>query len=186
MLKSMRFVRNALLIATIGAWSVTPALAQKATSVPAKAPEISAKPLKIGVVNTERLVRESAPAREAEAQIETEFKKRDADLQTMGSTLREKHEHFDKNSRIMGDAERNRLQRELSDLDTQWQRKRREFQEDLNRRRNDAFAMVVDKANAAIRTVAAEHQFDVILQDAVFVSERADITDMVIEVLNRK
>ena len=85
----------------------------------------------------------------------------------------------------MSDADRTSAQRELTDLDTDLQRKRREFQEDFNRRRNDAFSTIVEKANIAIHELAAEESYDLILQDAVTVSERIDITDKVIEVLNK-
>lgn len=86
----------------------------------------------------------------------------------------------------MTDAERTKAQRELADLDTDLQRKRREFQEDFNRRRNEAFSGIVDKANAAIRDIAEKENYDLIVQDAVTVSARIDITDIVIKALDKK
>ncbi|WP_246233524.1 OmpH family outer membrane protein [Pelistega europaea] len=181
-------VMKALLALSFGA-SATVALAQttdkpatdKATSADASKPQAA---IKIGFVNTEKLLRESAPAKEAEAKIEEEFKKRDADLQKLANELRAKFENFDKNAPVMSDSERNKAQRELTDLDTDLQRKRREFQEDFNRRRNDAFATIVEKANTAIKEIAEKQDYDLILQDAVTVSPRVDVTDEVIKVLN--
>ncbi|WP_038369655.1 OmpH family outer membrane protein [Brackiella oedipodis] len=142
--------------------------------------------IKIGFVNTEKILRDSKPAKEAQKKIEEEFKKRDTDLQKLASELRKKYEDFDKNSPVMNDEDRNKAQSELTDLDTQLQRKRREFQEDFNRRRNEAFSTIVDHANTAIHNIAAENDYDLILQDAVTVSERIDITDKVIQALDKK
>lgn len=174
-------VTKALLVVAMGA-SANISMAQEAAK-PAAAQQAS---IKIGFVNTEKLLRESAPAKEAEAKIEEEFKKRDTDLQKLANELRTKFENFDKNAPVMSDADRNKAQRELTDLDTDLQRKRREFQEDFNRRRNDAFATIVEKANAAIKEIAEKQNYDLILQDAVTVSPRVDITDDVIKALNAK
>ncbi len=170
-----------LLAVAIGA-SANMALAQDA----AKPASEQQSTIKIGFVNTEKLLRESAPAKAAEAKIEEEFKKRDADLQKVANELRTKFENFDKNAPVMSDADRTKAQRELTDLDTDLQRKRREFQEDFNRRRNDAFATIVEKANVAIKEIAEKQNYDLILQDAVTVSPRVDITDEVIKALNAK
>ena len=70
-------------------------------------------------------------------------------------------------------------------MDADLQRKRREFQEDFNRRRNEEFATIVEKANAAIKNIAEQEAYDVIIQDAVTVSPRIDITDKVIAALGR-
>ena len=139
---------------------------------------------KIGFVNTERILRESAPAKAAQAKIESEFKSRDADLQKMANQLRDKAAQFEKDSPVLSDADRTSRQRELSDLDMNLQRKRREFQEDFNRRRNEEFAAIVAKANAAIKSIAEKQNYDLIIQDAVTVSPRVDITDQVIKALN--
>ena len=66
------------------------------------------------------------------------------------------------------------------------QRKQREIQEDFNRRRNEEFAIIIEQANAAIMRIAEEENYDLILQDAVTVSDRVDITDKIITVLESK
>ncbi|MFA5702493.1 MAG: OmpH family outer membrane protein [Advenella sp.] len=167
------------------------AQAKKTTEGTEKKTEAAAEtssngPLKIGFVNTEKILRDSAPAKEAQEKIETEFKKRDEELQKLANTLRSKAEEFDKNAPVMTDADRTKAQRELADIDTDLQRKRREFQEDFNRRRNEAFSGIVDKANAAIRDIAEKENYDLIVQDAVTVSARIDITDTVIKALDKK
>jgi len=84
---------------------------------------------------------------------------------------------------VLAESDRSRRQRELGNLDADLQRKQREIQEDFNRRRNEEFAIIIERANAAIMSIAEEENYDLILQDAVTVSDRIDITDKVITVL---
>ena len=85
--------------------------------------------------------------------------------------------------RQLFEAERIKRQRQLADLDSDLQRKRREFQEDFNRRRNEEFSAIVEKADAAIQKIAETQGYDIIIQDAVTVSPRVDITDEVLKAL---
>ncbi|HEY0295177.1 MAG TPA: OmpH family outer membrane protein [Bordetella sp.] len=139
---------------------------------------------KIGFVNTERILRESVPAKAAQSKIEAEFKSRDADLTRLSNTLRTKADQFEKDSPVLSDSDRTTRQRELSNLDMDLQRKRREFQEDFNRRRNEEFSSIVTKANDAIKRIAEQENYDLIVQDAVTVNPRIDITDKVIQSLH--
>ena len=64
------------------------------------------------------------------------------------------------------------------------QRKRREFQEDLNQRRNEELAGVVERANRVIKQIFDAEKYDVILQEVIFAGPRVNITDKVIKQLN--
>ena len=138
---------------------------------------------KIGFVNTERILRDSAPARAAQAKIEADFKKRDEDLQRIGNSLKASAQKFEKDAPVLSESDRGKRQRELANQDADLQRKRREFQEDFNRRRNEEFAVIVEKANVSIKRIAEVENFDAIIQDAVTVNPRIDITDKVIQAL---
>lgn len=140
---------------------------------------------KIGFVNTERILRESGPAKTAQAKIEAEFKKRDDELQRMNTSLRSQAEKFDKDAPVLSESERVKRQRDLANTDADLQRKRREFQEDFNRRRNEEFSSIVTKANESIKRIAESENYDLIIQDAVTVNPRIDITDKVIQSLGK-
>ena len=141
---------------------------------------------KIGFVNTQRILQDSEPSRKAQENIEKEFKKRNDDLQKDIADFRKKVQQFEKDAPVLAESDRNRRQRELGNLDADLQRKQREIQEDFNRRRNEEFAIIIEQANAAIMEIAETESYDIILQDAVTVSDRVDITDKVIEVLESK
>jgi outer membrane protein len=141
---------------------------------------------KIGFVNTERILRDSAPAKAAQTKIEAEFKKREEEIQRLGNNLRTAAQKFEKDAPVLSESDRNKRQRELANIDADLQRKRRELQEDFNRRRNEEFATIIERANTAIKTIAEKDNYDMILQDAVTVNPRVDITDKVIQALGAK
>ncbi|OXR49380.1 MULTISPECIES: OmpH family outer membrane protein [unclassified Pusillimonas] len=153
-----------------------------ATLVTLPAPA-QAQGTKVGFVSTERILRDSKPAKAAQAKIEGEFKRRDQELQNLANSLRNKAQQFDKDAPVLSESDRVKRQRELADIDADLQRKRREFQEDFNRRRNEEFSSIVEKADAAIKQIADSQGYDLIIQDAVTVSPRVDITDQVLKAL---
>ncbi len=156
------------------------AAAALALSVPA----LHAQELKIGYVNSERVLREAAPAKAAQTKLEAEFSKRDKDLADQAAKLKAAADKLDKDAPTLSESERSRRQRELVDADRDLQRKRREFQEDLNQRRNEELASVVERANRVIKQIFDGEKYDVILQEVVFAGPRVDITDKVIKILN--
>jgi outer membrane protein len=164
------------------AWALASLVAVGAALAVPAAP-VQAQGTKIGFVSTERVLRDSKPAKAAQSKIEAEFKKRDDELQRLANNLRSQAQKFDKDAPVMSESERIKRQRQLADLDSDLQRKRREFQEDFNRRRNEEFSSIVEKADAAIKTIAEQQNYDLILQDAVTVSPRVDITDQVLKAL---
>ncbi|ODU08025.1 MAG: outer membrane protein chaperone [Rubrivivax sp. SCN 71-131] len=150
-----------------------------AASLPAAAQE-----LKIGYVNSERVLRDSAPAKAAQSKLETEFGKRDRELNDQAGKLKAAADKLDKDAPTLSEAERTRRQRELVEQDRDLQRKRREFQEDLNQRKNEELASVVERANRVIKQIFDQEKYDLILQEVVFAGPRVDITEKVIKGLN--
>jgi len=138
---------------------------------------------KFGFVNTERILRDAAPAQRAQKKIEAEFQKRDQELARVADQLKRMQDDLDKNSVTMSEAQRRNREREFGELNRDFQRKQREFREDLNQRRNEELAQVVEQANRVIRQIAEQEKFDIVFQDAVFASPRIDITDKVIKAL---
>ncbi len=162
------------------------ALAQSAGKAAKDSASSQAFIAKIGFVNTQRILQDSGPSKKAQENIEKEFKKRNDDLQKEIAEFRKKVQQFEKDAPVLAESDRNRRQRELGNLDADLQRKQREIQEDFNRRRNEEFAIIIEQANAAIMEIAEAEEYDLILQDAVTVSDRVDITDKVIKALESK
>lgn len=138
---------------------------------------------KIGFVNSQRILAEAPQAAKAKKKIEKDFEKRDQELQRLVKQLQAMQALFDKNSATMPEAERRDKERELADLTRDLQRKQREFREDLSQRQNEEMAAIFEQVNKAIKQVADAEKYDIIFQDAVYFSQRIDITDKVIKVL---
>ena len=144
----------------------------------------SAQELKIGYVNSDKVLRDAVPAKAAQAKLEAEFSKREKDLTDIASRLKSASDKLDKEAPTLSESERVRRQRELVDQDRELQRKRREFQEDLSQRKNEELGAVVERTNKVIKQIFETEKYDLILQEAVFWSPKVDITDKVIKALN--
>jgi outer membrane protein len=147
---------------------------------------VHAQDSRVGFVSTERIFREAAPAKAAQAKIEQEFSRREKELQDMAARLKGMSDKLDKEAAILTESDRVKRQRELADLDKDFQRKQREFREDLNQRRNEELAIVLERTNKVIKQIAEAEKFDIVFQEAVYASPRIDITDKVLKALNGK
>ena len=143
-----------------------------------------AQEVKIGYVNSDRILRETNLAKAAETKLQAEFGRREKALMDQETKLRAAAEKLDKDGPALSEAERGRRQRDLIEQDRDLQRKRREFNEDVTQRKNEELAAVVEKANKVIKQIFEQEKYDLIGQDAIHASPRVDITKKVIDALN--
>ncbi|MBX9610602.1 MAG: OmpH family outer membrane protein [Burkholderiales bacterium] len=162
--------RHVLLAAFVGLAGFT---------VPAQAQDF-----RVGFVNTDRIFKEANSAKAAQSKLEQEFSKRDKELQDLGNALKTGAEKFEREAPTLPESQRVARQKQLVDQDRDFQRKRREFQEDLNARKNEELQQVLERANRVVKQVAEAEKYDVILQEAVYINPKHDITDKVIKALN--
>ncbi len=145
---------------------------------------VQAADLKIGYVDTQRVVQESNLTKAADQRLKGEFSKRERELQELAAKLQAEGDKFQKDLPVLGEADRAKRQRDLADLDRDFKRREREFKEDLNLRRNQELSVIVERANKAIARIAASEKYDLIVQDAVYASDRANITARVLQAIN--
>lgn len=144
-----------------------------------------AQETRVGHVSSDRIMRESAPAQAAEEKIKREFSSRDKELAGMAERLKGMATKLDKDMSVLAESDRIKRQRELADLDREFQSKQLAFRQDLNQRRNEEIAAVVNRAQKAIKKIAETEKFDLILQDAIYFSPKVDITDKVIKAISK-
>lgn len=145
----------------------------------------TAQELKIGFINTDRIFREANIAKSALTKLEVEFAKRERDLVAQGETLRTASERFEREAPTLSETQRNTRQRALVEQDRDFQRKRREFLEDQNTRKNEEQQALLERANRIVRQFAEAEKYDLILQEPpAYFSPRMDITDRVIRALD--
>ena len=146
---------------------------------------ISAQELKIGIVQSERIMREAPQIKAAEAKIEQEFSKRGKELEETAARLKAMSEKLDKDAAILPESDRVKRQRDLIDLDKDFQRKREIFREDLAQRKNEELSVVLERVNKVIRQISEAEKYDLVLQEAIYFSPRIDITDKVLKALSK-
>ena len=159
-------------------WALVAAMALTATSG-------FAQESKVGYINTQRITTESAPAKAAQAKLEAEFSKRQKDLADVQQSLKSMSDRFERDAPAMSEVQRTTRQKEFAEQNRDFQRKQREFQEDLNGRRNEELQQVLDKANKAVKQVATDEKYDIVIQEVVYSSPRHDITEKVLKILNQ-
>ena len=145
---------------------------------------VGAQEFKIGIVNIDRIFREANSAKAAQAKLEAEFGKREKEISDLGAQLKTLADKFDREAPTLAESQRTSRQKQLVEQDRDFQRKRREFQEDLNARKNEELQQVIERANRIVKTVAEAEKYDLVLQEAVYANPKHDITDKVIRALN--
>ena len=165
---SRLFNRHILLAAVVGLAALT----------------ATAQDLRIGAVNIERILREANLAKASQAKLEQGFSRREKEVQGMATQLKTASEKFEREAPTLPEAQRVTRQRQLIEQDREFQRKQREFQEDLNLRKNEELQIVVDRANRVIKQVAETEKYDFVIQEAVYINPKHDITDKVLSGLN--
>jgi outer membrane protein len=143
-----------------------------------------AQEFRIGFISTDRIFREANTAKAAQTKLEQEFSRREKELMDLGNTLKTNSEKLERDAPTLSEAQRVARQRQLSEQDREFQRKRREFQEDLNARKNEEFQLVLERANRVVRQVAEAEKYDLVLQEAVYINPKHDITEKVIKAIN--
>lgn len=145
---------------------------------------VSAQEFKIGIVNLDRIFREANSAKSAQTKLEQEFGKREKELNDVATQLKTLSDKFEREAPTLSESQRATRQKQLVDQDRDFQRKRREFQEDLNARKNEELQQVIERANRVVKTLAETEKYDLIVQEAVYVNPKHDITDKVLRALN--
>jgi len=140
----------------------------------------------IGFVSLERILREAPAAQRAQKKLEQEFAARGQELSRIAEQLKKMQESLEKNAVTMSESERQKREREFGDLNRDFQRRQREFNEDLGHRRKEEFEGVIERANRAVKQIAEAEKLDVVFQNeqVVWANPRIDITDRVIKALD--
>ena len=138
----------------------------------------------MGFVSTDRVLKEAGTAKAAQTKLEQEFSKREKELVEQGASIKALADKFEREAPTLPETQRQTRQKQLLEQDRDFQRKRREFQEDLNSRKNEELQVVIQRANKVIKDIAVAEKYDFIFQDAVYVNPKHDMTDKVIKALN--
>jgi outer membrane protein len=140
--------------------------------------------VKVGFVEPDRILRESAPGLRAGKRLDKEFDSRKTELQKLATQGKALQQLMDKGA--IAEVDRRVKERELIKMNQDYQRMTRELNEDMNTRRNEEYSALQERVRTAIELIAKNEKYDLIVQDAAWFNPRIDITDKVIKLLADK
>lgn len=144
----------------------------------------NAQDLKIGFVDTARVLKDAPQADLARKKLEREFAPRDEKIVTMQNRLKSLDDRQNRDLAVMSDTARRKLERDMIELKRDIKRAKEEFTEDFNLRRNEELTKLQKLISQTTVAVAKEDGYDIVLSDSVlYTSKRVDITDKILEKL---
>jgi len=148
--------------------------------------QLLAAELKIGYVNAVKVIEEAPQGEAALKKLEAEFAPRDKQIVEMQNKLKQLEQELEKNALVLKDAEHRSKEFEIVSLKRDLRRATQEFREDYNLRRNEELAALQKIVQKTIADIAKQENYDLILESAVYASNKADITDKILKRLGKK
>jgi outer membrane protein len=142
--------------------------------------------VKIGVVNLQRIERDSARSEQATQQLRKDFESRGKELAAVQQRLREARERYEKAAVGMPASQRQKEERELVQQAQRLEQQERAFNEDLELRKAQLRGDLREELGSIIKTIAEADKLDLVITDAVMASKAVDITDRVLQELAKR
>lgn len=180
--------KTAALCAALGLALAAPAGAATASAqrgVVEKVEPALGAPLKIGVVNMERILREAKLAIQASDRLNAEGQRRQEEIEALSRRFKSRLERFEKNAADMDESSRVQERRALAEMERDVTRRTREAREEFNQRRNEEVLLLQSRAARIVQDIAKKDRFDLVLYEYFYASDRVDLTKRVIEELDR-
>jgi outer membrane protein len=147
----------------------------------------SAAELKIGYVNTVKVIEEAPQGEAALKKLETEFGPRDKKIVEMQNRVKDLEQDMEKNALVMKEPDRRAKEYEVATLKRDLRRSTQEFREDYNLRRNEELAALQKIVQKTIVEIAKQEGYDLVLHEGVIhAGPKVDITDKILKKLGKK
>jgi len=161
-------------------------LAIMAISLLALAAPAALAEVKIAVVDVQNAILQSEEAKRLLAQIQSEFKDEEEEIRELQSEAASLYERQQKDSEVMSDAEKRRLQQQIESKNNDFVYLRQKLQRQIEERQKELFAGIDGKVQKAIEDIVLADDYDVIIprQAALYVGDLYNITRKVTEKLN--
>ena len=148
---------------------------------------VSAAELKVGYVKVDKLLQEAPQTAETGKKLEKEFSPRSLELDRLQKQIKDMETALDNDRANMSEIDRRNKERDVTNQKLEFQRKQRELREDINLRKNEELAILQDRINKAVTTVAETENYDLVVYGGIaYASKKIDITDKVLKLLGKK
>jgi outer membrane protein len=156
-------------------------LVSVALSVPAMAE------LKIGVVDYARLLEQSPQAKALQDSLKNEFGPRYQQLLAQDKLLKDRADKLQKDGATMSQEQRDKEEKGIRDAARDLERKKSEWQDDSNTRRNEEMNKLQRSLVGEVRDYAKAQNFDIVIAEGViYATPTVDITPAVLQALQTR
>ena len=146
-------------------------------------PAMAAQDFKVGYVSLDRLLAESAPAKNARATLDKNFKSRERGLEQKAADIRAKQQAYEKDFPKLTDEQRVQREAEIGKAVEAFDTERTTFETELSQAQNNLLQNLLKNANTVIRNIAEKEGYDLVVQEAVYIKPQYDMTQRVLEQL---
>ncbi len=169
-MKMTRLTTTLFLAAAIGIMGISPALAAN----------------KIGFVDLPKLLQDSPQRKAASERVEKEFNARKQEIETLLTKIQALEAEIKRNADTMSATQLKRKENELVDMQREAKRAEQYFKEDLSMRNNEELVALQNVIFKTIEKVAKKEGYDLVMAEGIaYYSDKINITDLVIEQLNK-
>jgi outer membrane protein len=143
--------------------------------------------IKVGVVDYARLLEDSPQAKAVSSALRDEFGPRYQQLVGQEAALKAKGEKLQKDIATMAPEQRAKAEKDLRDSARELERKKQEWQDDSNAKRNEEMAKLQRVLDTEVREYAKAQALDlVIVQGVMYATPNVDITPAVLKSLEAR
>ena len=139
---------------------------------------------RVALVNAHRVLAETRMAKTALAKLKSDFTPRENELIELSKSIKTKVADLEKQGATLSPSQLADKQHQLSDLQREFQRKQQQFNEDRATRQRDDAQRIIAMARGVVTRIAEADKWDIVIQDAVYVSPASDITNAVIRTMD--
>ena len=142
--------------------------------------------IKIGAVQILKVLEQSPQYQAAGQALDKEFEPRSKTLIAEQKKIKNLEDKLSKDRAIMSEAEVSKMERDILNKRRDLKRSQDEFREDINFRRNEELAKIQKLVFEAVQKVSKDNGYDIVLSEGVvYASKKADMTQLVIDALNK-
>jgi outer membrane protein len=150
----------------------------------------AASELKIGYIDMQKAIQETAAGKKAKKDLETEFNKKKKDLDKREADIKKMGEDFEKRSMAMNEESRIKKQNEIRGEMQKYQELAAKSQVEIQKRERDLTQPIVTKLRGIIEDIAKKEDYTVILerseQSVMWAKKEFDLTDRVVKAYDKK
>jgi outer membrane protein len=144
--------------------------------------------LKIGFVDIQKAITESAAGKKAKTRFDAQVKKAESELLKEKQEIEKLKSDFDKKGPLLKEDERRAMEADLERRFRQYQRTGQDHQQELRQKEGELTADILKDLQQVVAEIGRTEKFTLIFERSqiLYYDQAIDITNRVIEIYNKK